>query len=56
MRAVVRSLLEVGVGRGRFIPFHVGRFKKLRSGVNFHLILFRLAEAIPTNSTKPPLD
>jgi hypothetical protein len=51
MRAVVRSLLEVGVGRGRFIPFHVGRFRKLRSGVNFHL-----AEAIPTDSAKPTLN
>jgi hypothetical protein len=61
MRAVVRSLLEVCVGRrgftvklvlfcvGKFGRF--GKFGRLRGGVNFHL-----AEAIPTNSAQPPLD
>jgi hypothetical protein len=55
MRAVARGLLEVGVGRRGFtvklVLFCVGKFGRLRGDVNFHL-----AEAIPTNSAKPPLD
>jgi hypothetical protein len=55
MRAVARSLLEVGVGRRGFtvklVLFCVGRFGRLRSGVNFHL-----AEAISTDSAKPTLN
>jgi hypothetical protein len=55
MRAVARSLLEVSVGRRGFtvklVLFCVGKFGRLRGGVNFHL-----AEAIPTNSAQPPLD
>jgi hypothetical protein len=55
MRAVARSLLEVGVGRRGFtvklVLFCIGRFGKLRSGLNFYL-----AEAIPTDSAQPPLD
>jgi hypothetical protein len=55
MRAVAKSLLEVGVGRRGFtvklVLFCAGRFGRLRGGVNFHL-----AEAIPTDSAQPTLN